>query len=1284
MNIFRMEADMSEDNKSWLESVIDVSVDDLSKEDLEKYSTMLNDYNDEMIPSELKNKVNEIKSKIKQRIDTLSSSGGDSAAEIEVNEEVSQEQETIKKLEEIQKLVEENKLYDEEKDAFVYDSGANDDISSEKLNTFWNNRVDEYGNKHSVKGEIYELAELDVISDLSEDEEWEKLSAEDKKKKIKTALKEKIVDYTLQSVVLQERITDGNKAARDFVNKDHADKVMGCWGADEPSPTELNKARGIIESGNPYTLSNNAFMSVVAVNYASVREKLGNKLKNVKDWISQTKIGQKVTSFDNKLTEKYPNLWPKLKSFAINYAKITAIGMAAGPVGVAVYSASKVVKQFNGMRKSAKRNNQSFWQYAKDHKWEATMLGVSAFTSTLGSLCGISSIGTGQALGEIGKAFGELDVAQSIQSHTSELGEVVRETINVQKAGALRLMSSTGQGIAAALKKGIDHYKKTGSLKEAIKVGATEGVSTGLAVFTSQIAQAHDVNTNPTTEIDAVSVANSPSQDTASQTEINNPFNGSNPFIQQPAGPAPDNYVEIPQETEVQEQPSQSTGGNQAPEGTHETQGKGDDVTKPEPPAKDADAPKPEPQGKGDETKGSDPKETAPQVKIERFDAAKMFEHWDRSYADESKMSYEAYAEKTTYEFDLDRLPDKIPSDLSECKTDIEKQLYFSSVWPDKINNYFGEAHSTNDWAKEYSQMSEIEKVAWLRFAEKHFSPDGKPLDGNGKFDAAYQEKINQDWAAQQERMAAKAAAEQQPQAPQSKDTGPTLEAVKGPEINPTVTRLSTPEGIKIDQLRDELNAGMAENPANNNFEINKIKLVNSETGEYKVVGEINGDKFTLNTKDISLENMGERDTDVNKVKFNDDGSMSLKGVSEGGRDFSMKFDAEGRITQLSAEGKEVPEEALETMNNTGIYKDLYDELKQVKETDGWSIDKSNPENQTQETLQNNQEGQEGQGGQEGQSGQKGQDGKGGQEGQSGQEGQDGKGNQDTGNKVTEGQEADIVFNNDNIEIIQTENGFEASYKHPDPKIVNITINECNKGDLDFDTNQSIVRNEMAYNEIAKISEEDRTEVQNNFMKYHEEEIAKHGLFHDKEGNIKMGYTTDTSKPGLVYTNDDVKIYRDADGNYRTSATIDDNAYQELNNNLKKINILDGGSSHRTPSGEDLDGKAYIKLIWEESAYKQISQIPEGNRTDALRDFMEQHEQKLANYGLEHNDKGEIQKTELKELRETPNGKAEVKSKFDALSGRTSKDASGKSSYPPPSNISKGISVNIRGGNDGH
>ncbi len=738
-----------------------------------------------------------------------------------------QEEQILKRIEAITEFAEKNSFYDSQKDEFIDDSAGNsEEITLKDLNNFWNNRVNEYNYKHKVKNEIYTLAEIDAIQDLGMDSSWDELNEEEKKKKLKEAIKEKIENYTTEAIILQERIASGNRAARNAVNNPkQADDVINRWGGKEPSNDETKRAFDIIKSDKRYTITDGVLVTTKVVNYANITSKFSNFSDNFQKKIAETKLGKKITSFNNNMTKRYPNLWPALRNAALGYAKVQAIGLLTGPVGLAVYAGYNVHKQVKSMRQSAKMSGKSFWSYAKDHPWQASMMGLSAFSATLGSISGLGVLGSGQALGYIGKGFNSLIELDGVQNVASNIGSYVQNRINLQSTNLTRSVASIGQGLAQAFRSGVEHYKDTGNVWGAIKVGGSQGIGTAIAVFTTL---SHGVN--------ADAGSNSPSQDTASQTEINNPFNGSNPFIQQPTGPAPDNYVESPQGTAVLEEMG--------------------------PPAP--------------------PYDLANETQIERL-------------------------------FDVN----------AKAVNGI-----LGGEW--KNSDTLAKMMDNGGFTEE--QLKEIHNLANNCFDEK-----GNIIDGG-------LEKYYEDLAAAKEKQTSA-------ETPRSKIE--PLADIKDPEVKVE----SSAE--KPDPIAEKHQQMMAENQANNNLGITKIQLVNSETGEYKVVGEINGgDKFTLDTTHISLNDMGESNTDVNNVKFNDDGSMSLKGVSEGGRDFSMKFDKDGNITQLSVEGKNVSDATLESMNKTGIYKDLYEGLNQVKETDGWSIDKNNPKYQDGQDEKGGEDGQ--------------------------------------------------------------------------------------------------------------------------------------------------------------------------------------------------------------------------------------------------------------------------------------------------------------------------------------
>ena len=407
-----------------------------------------------------------------------------------VDESLTEEkqEELLKRIEKITEFAEQNSFYDEKNDRFVYDEGENSDnyVTLRDLDNFWNNRVNEYGYKHKVKRELYSLAESDAILDLSKDPSWDNLSEQEKKNKITHSIKEKIEDYTTQAVILQERVLAGNEAAREVgKNPKKADDVMERWGGKEPTNDECKKARAIIKSGNSYQMSDNVLVNTCAVNFANVKQKLGKFTGKIKEKLKETKLFKKLTNFNEKMTERYPNLWPATRDMVLGMGKTMAIGVAFGPIGLAANSAVTVFKQVRSMRDSAKKNGQSFWQYAADHKFQSFMTGVSMVTATLGATAGIASVGSGQGLGLIGQAFNGSAVADGMQNATSGVGSAVSQTVDIQKIKVTRLLAGIGQGSLSAIHAGLEHYKNTGDLKGAFKVAGAKGLSTAAAVVMS-------------------------------------------------------------------------------------------------------------------------------------------------------------------------------------------------------------------------------------------------------------------------------------------------------------------------------------------------------------------------------------------------------------------------------------------------------------------------------------------------------------------------------------------------------------------------------------------------------------------------------------------------------------------------------------------------------------------------------------------------------------------------------------------------------------------------------
>ncbi|MFI3242076.1 MAG: hypothetical protein R3Y43_05870 [Alphaproteobacteria bacterium] len=361
------------------------------------------------------------------------------------------------------------------------DIAANSDVSKgEELNVLYDS-LDIQASKEkdeksedlttdSFKQNMLKLAELDAVAELSVDENFSKMSAEDQKKAYDQTFVRSAQESYVSTVATQMTLNQGLSDLKGEKNKDavaYMGKVIESKGAIKPK------------------ISQEVAVSSIATKQAAVEEKAKKTgLKGLWD---------KVKNFDKDLTEKYGAKYTIAKSIATT----GLIGAVAGPVGLAAFSAYKTgqtikksVESFNDKKEKGEAQG-NYLQHLWKNPSEMVSIGV-AVAGTVVSAVSAGTIPADQALGALG------GLVTDTSAVTEGASEVVKQGLsgkNVARAG-IAITSGLNSGISTFAKsfKEKDPEKRKAIRKQALMSAGGAFLGAGAALFGQDIAEAVSEN----------------------------------------------------------------------------------------------------------------------------------------------------------------------------------------------------------------------------------------------------------------------------------------------------------------------------------------------------------------------------------------------------------------------------------------------------------------------------------------------------------------------------------------------------------------------------------------------------------------------------------------------------------------------------------------------------------------------------------------------------------------------------------------------------------------------
>ena len=244
---------------------------------------------------------------------------------------------------------------------------------------------------------------------------------------------------------------------------------------------EQMRARFQEAVNNPQKTSLSAVRAVT--NHSSAKsEKIVDRLKaKFKSIPVVQKMENKIKAFDATMTEKYGKKWEVGKRFAkaalksaknvAIYSLIGGLSSAAAPYAFAALAVKSGYDAVQSLQKEAKKNNMSFWQFAKANKGKVAL----AFTTTGLSLAG-SALGLSAGSGMMGaEAASKIQPALRTASRVLAVGGKAVPAFWKTATAAYKRMRGDKEGAKADWKQAKESWVQTTEAAIGIFVGMEVG-----------------------------------------------------------------------------------------------------------------------------------------------------------------------------------------------------------------------------------------------------------------------------------------------------------------------------------------------------------------------------------------------------------------------------------------------------------------------------------------------------------------------------------------------------------------------------------------------------------------------------------------------------------------------------------------------------------------------------------------------------------------------------------------------------------------------------------------
>ena len=244
---------------------------------------------------------------------------------------------------------------------------------------------------------------------------------------------------------------------------------------------EQMRARFQEAVNNPQKTSLSAVRAVT--NHSSAKsEKIVDRLKaKFKSIPVVQKMENKIKAFDATMTEKYGKKWEVGKRFAkaalksaknvAIYSLIGGLSSAAAPYAFAALAVKSGYDAVKSLQKEAKKNNMSFWQFAKANKGKVAL----AFTTTGLSLAG-SALGLSAGSGMMGaEAASKIQPALRTASRVLAVGGKAVPAFWKTATAAYKRMRGDKEGAKADWKQAKESWVQTTEAAIGIFVGMEVG-----------------------------------------------------------------------------------------------------------------------------------------------------------------------------------------------------------------------------------------------------------------------------------------------------------------------------------------------------------------------------------------------------------------------------------------------------------------------------------------------------------------------------------------------------------------------------------------------------------------------------------------------------------------------------------------------------------------------------------------------------------------------------------------------------------------------------------------
>lgn len=253
----------------------------------------------------------------------------------------------------------------------------------------------------------------------------------------------------------------------------------------------------------------------VAANSSAGATKINDRIKaKFKSIPAVQKMEAKINAFDAAMTEKYGKkyevakrlskaAWKSVKNVAI-YTAIGAMSGPAAPFAMAALSVKSAYDSTKAIQAEAKKNNMSFWQYAKANKGKVAL----AFT-----MSGLTLAGSALGLGAGGQELAT-KIQPALRTATRILsvgGKAAPALVSTIKAGWKKFVKKDNEGAQADWTKAKEGWARTAEAAIGIVAGslATEGISEAKAATVDGITgeSSHVEMSTPTAQMTPAEMA---------------------------------------------------------------------------------------------------------------------------------------------------------------------------------------------------------------------------------------------------------------------------------------------------------------------------------------------------------------------------------------------------------------------------------------------------------------------------------------------------------------------------------------------------------------------------------------------------------------------------------------------------------------------------------------------------------------------------------------------------------------------------------------------------------